>query len=607
MITARARAAALVRVLRRRVRSVTFRRARRPGCLVLGEAPEAVGLATRLQQSGWRVALVGRPASEQAPTLARTGITVYERAGRDLLSLLLESADSVIVCGRNDEETLRLCDETERLAGTAPFPTVALFDTEEAAQSWRARPVGGAAVTRTELLVMAALRAAPPWLQHRATPPPVVIGQGPTASALVERIAVGWQQPGELRQVDVITADRTWADAAEARLGPNGLGLAHVAIDELPLLADDVVQRVRHRSQAWRAPSPRHATVAGPTVHVVDDLELAAAIAAALPDARVCAVVEFAPPELPVGVTVVARADVLTDPSLVLLTEDGRFEEMLFVEVASWPQDIPSLFGDLARRPERTSGGEVRPLAEQARTVQSAVRTVAEAAPGLMRGLGITVTSDGPSQQILLGPDELRKLRDALVEVVPPARDVEPGEHAQRALELSLRLPVLLARAGFTLRRPAEHRDALTADHIVELAPQAHAAYVVTARALGHATGSEVAHMGWGELDAFTRESNRAQIADVAAKLVSVGLTWRHADPPSFYSFSDEQLDELARLEHRRWEHFERRNGHSDHALAKPWFDLSDTEKEYDRRAILALPEILASVGLEIIDLGRKP
>ena len=152
----------------------------------------------------------------------------------------------------------------------------------------------------------------------------------------------------------------------------------------------------------------------------------------------------------------------------------------------------------------------------------------------------------------------------------------------------------------WTPHRVAGTANLLTVDELHRLAKLNHASYQRVSGQTGNATGSDNAAKGWDELSAFEQESNRAQAVDVPAKLAAAGLTWRRSASPALYEFEPETLERLAELEHRRWEHHQRRNGRPGHKWAVPWSELSDGVKDFDRAAVHSIPPSLAELGVEI-------
>lgn len=124
----------------------------------------------------------------------------------------------------------------------------------------------------------------------------------------------------------------------------------------------------------------------------------------------------------------------------------------------------------------------------------------------------------------------------------------------------------------------------------------------------------------WAELPEALRDSNRDHAAHVAVKLAAVGdsigplVDWDGAQRP----FEPDELETMARLEHDRWSAERRRAGwspgprdpvrHTTPYLV-PWEALSEEMREQDRMFVRQLPELLASVGLQVrrADADERP
>ena len=142
--------------------------------------------------------------------------------------------------------------------------------------------------------------------------------------------------------------------------------------------------------------------------------------------------------------------------------------------------------------------------------------------------------------------------------------------------------------------------NATLAEELVELlAPQVHLAYQRISEETGNATGSPLALELWENLDDFTKASNRAAITGSAVTHAAAGLTWRRPTPDGGATLDDALLEELGRLEHRRWAIHERRNGRGDHEWAKPWTEIKDVQ-HYDIAIMRHLPRILAAANMEL-------
>lgn len=124
----------------------------------------------------------------------------------------------------------------------------------------------------------------------------------------------------------------------------------------------------------------------------------------------------------------------------------------------------------------------------------------------------------------------------------------------------------------------------------------------------------------WDDLPEELRESNRDQAAHVAVKLAAIGqvigpLAEWDGSPRTF---TDAELETMARLEHDRWVRERRRGGwrpgvRDSARRTTPylvsWEQLPEPIRERDRIFVRQLPDLLASVGLEArrVDLDHRP
>lgn len=570
------------RLLRHR-QLVEYAKHARRHTVIVGDGPEVQGLARRHREaSKARVVVVGERSEEARVALGGRGVVVVPAATDAVLARILRDADAVVVTAASDREAARLATRvTACTQVTGPNPTV-LFDGPALARQWSH---GGTmtALSRATQVAIAALRSSPPVLDDAATPPPIVIGDGVLATEVARRMVIGWQQLGERLTVHCVGVRDDWVKEARAGLEARG-NFVYTASPRNP---DAVALLVRDLTATWERPSPDHFAAVGPTVFVaLDDASvgfpIAARIAEALPDARVTAFVDDpATWSCSKGaVELVSASDLLGDPATLALTPELLLREELLKEVDRWPKGVPSAFGD--------------PLDPDA------VDAVAAAAVEILAAGNIETggVHDDVPEGILSDPEELLAMRDALLRVLPGSDD---PDRTQRALELAGRLPTLVARAGWTPHRTNVTQNLLSAEELHRLAQLVHLNYGRVAEATGNATGSENARTPWDELSAFKKESNRAQAADVPAKLAALGLTWRRSEAPVALVFDAEQIERLAELEHRRWEHHHIRNGRAKHEWAIPWADLPDNVKEYDRSAVRSMPPSLAELGVEIV------
>ncbi|MGA9062817.1 MAG: NAD(P)-binding protein [Terracidiphilus sp.] len=115
------------------------------------------------------------------------------------------------------------------------------------------------------------------------------------------------------------------------------------------------------------------------------------------------------------------------------------------------------------------------------------------------------------------------------------------------------------------------------------------------------------ANVPWHELPEFMKMSNRwrADHTPLLMELAGIHLV-RDVQSPSVAALSPEEIELLAQLEHRRYT-IERRllesrfasgQRHSPHVAQ--WDELSDEQKNWNRREIARLPEIMAGLGIEL-------
>jgi hypothetical protein len=166
---------------------------------------------------------------------------------------------------------------------------------------------------------------------------------------------------------------------------------------------------------------------------------------------------------------------------------------------------------------------------------------------------------------------------------------------------------VISSLSDYTITQVTEH-----------LAPAIHDAYIhaVCAASLDAATGkgavsgSGLSLRPWDELPEKLKESNRAQARQIGEKLAVIGCLMIPAfDPALTFAFADEEVQLLARLEHERWvaEQMARArlpgSGPQDpsHPDLVPWEELSDEARAKNVQAVRSIPDLLASVGFQVL------
>jgi len=132
----------------------------------------------------------------------------------------------------------------------------------------------------------------------------------------------------------------------------------------------------------------------------------------------------------------------------------------------------------------------------------------------------------------------------------------------------------------------------------------------------GKKSPDDPAMQSWEHLREDLKESNRQQADQIPEKLQAVGYGIRLAAgwEPSKMGLTPEELELLARMEHDRWLRDKmaagwtyapppRNDAKKTHPSLVPWEDLPEAEKEKDRQAVQAIPELLAKAGFEIYKL----
>ena len=125
----------------------------------------------------------------------------------------------------------------------------------------------------------------------------------------------------------------------------------------------------------------------------------------------------------------------------------------------------------------------------------------------------------------------------------------------------------------------------------------------------------------WSELDASFKDANRAHAREIAAKLNSIGcqITPLRDWGTEEFAFAPDEVEKLALVEHNRWWKEKIADGWSlgekdpQHPEVKsnpymvPFEDLPPDIAEYDRVLVRAIPEMLASFGLQVVRVRNAP
>ncbi|MBD3383715.1 Ryanodine receptor Ryr [candidate division KSB1 bacterium] len=151
-------------------------------------------------------------------------------------------------------------------------------------------------------------------------------------------------------------------------------------------------------------------------------------------------------------------------------------------------------------------------------------------------------------------------------------------------------------------------RDALLSSQIEKIAEALHEKYRRDQK--DRKPADDPAMQPWEQLDEKLRESNRAAARDIPAKLEALGYDFEATKGDvKPVSFSDEELERLAKMEHERWNR-ERiaagwKPGPRDPERKRSpylvsWERLTDDVKKWDREAVQGIPRAMADAGFHI-------
>jgi len=115
----------------------------------------------------------------------------------------------------------------------------------------------------------------------------------------------------------------------------------------------------------------------------------------------------------------------------------------------------------------------------------------------------------------------------------------------------------------------------------------------------------------WASLPEDLKESYRREADGVLEKLNAVGYDFAQAagTKPKPVKFSDDEIENMARLGHDRWVTEKLRQGFSygqqdvpkkTSPLITAWEELTEDIKDFQRRAVLEMKELLTMAGIEI-------
>ena len=586
-------------------------RLRRNHIVVIGNGPEAASLAGNdtYHTAGKKVVVIGDLDPSDQAWLAGRGVSVLPDLSDPHLTRVLRGAKDVVIVGDNDNETANLVC---RVASPAPTTQpLALFDSPALARQWtRSSSDAARTVCRVTQLALETLRLCPPFPSDAAVPDPVVVGDGPLAAELTRRIILGWQHDGWRPRILCLSERTGWAGDLVQKFG------GAVQVEQMALLPACVEARVTEFRDTWVPPEKGRGTVGGIRVYLaLTESSKAVTIARELledPATHIGLIVDQSThwkdlfKDVTDRVQLISRDTLLADPQVLKRNEADLLRAELRRDAESWPPDSPSLFStDIVR--DKNSGDIVDVTPDQHRLdlgVDLLTRDDAKAAREVLEAGGMKAETGIPLEPApLAGPSQLRFMQLTLLDLLTNKElfsDADDTDLQQWALDLASRLPEMMQRSGWTVT--SDTPPLLDSESIERLAERVHESYRQQALAEGNPTGSRLVETPWKELSAFDKSSNRAVVLDYPVKLASIGLDWRRSTTPATPpKLPDEQNHVLSVAEHRRWSHFQRRNGREGHYFNTPWDELTPEQKSLDENIINTMGSFLASEGIEII------
>lgn len=172
---------------------------------------------------------------------------------------------------------------------------------------------------------------------------------------------------------------------------------------------------------------------------------------------------------------------------------------------------------------------------------------------------------------------------------------------------------IILPHDGATLRAFIGYGTAFHNNHErEELARQIHEEYLKMQLENSNTDPTDPSLVPWDDLDPGLKDSNRDQADHNFAKLKETGYELRKIKQakPLIVSFSPEEVEHLAELEHGRWNAERLLAGwkpgpakdvtHKISPYIVSWTNLPDDVREWDRNTVRQLPEMLAKMGYEM-------
>ncbi|MFC5826407.1 NAD-binding protein [Nonomuraea insulae] len=166
----------------------------------------------------------------------------------------------------------------------------------------------------------------------------------------------------------------------------------------------------------------------------------------------------------------------------------------------------------------------------------------------------------------------------------------------------------------FAVTEEAGKPDLIDEDVIERLARAIHDRYVFECILRGETPEQNASMVAYESLSEVKKGQNRDQAAHLGGKLGAMRCVLAPStEAPHTFSFTSDEVDRLARMEHRRWMEYlsgrgwtqgpERDDAKKQHPDLCDWEYLSDKAREKDRTAVTQLPDILQDAGFRIVRL----
>ncbi|HUG87104.1 MAG TPA: hypothetical protein VMM13_21225, partial [Euzebya sp.] len=353
-----------------------------------------------------------------------------------LLARICRDARSVVVALDDDQATVTQAARIVALLpqGDQPAPTAVRLVLDDPDLAGRLRPALTAVVSQTARIDVCArhdrmatgiLRDHPPAEEGAAGPPPVIVGDGPLAAALLTATVRGWAPVGDAMPVVALTTGEDWATRLLDELGPH-IDLTVVSVPAEPRRLAEAAQKA---TSAWQ-PTDRQVArlrLTGPRVYLAGlPTFLAQAVIAdlrrGLPDARIVAVVPS--PQVTLlgltsdgdGTVILTDEELLTRPDVLEADAVELIARELHQDHRRWRDDRPTALG-AAPAEDRW-----KKLPDPARARYAAV---AAAVTEALEQAGCAIGPVGTA--VVLQPDELVAVAGHLASATRADRDDPDG------------------------------------------------------------------------------------------------------------------------------------------------------------------------------------